>query len=117
MNAAVEASDGRRASRRALIGGLVALAFAPPRAARAGSGPPTVGYLFGGEKGATLDVLYRTALVESLAEQGYVIPDKLRWLDRYTGVMPDRPSAEIALQRLTQGLVTEGADLIITNGV
>jgi hypothetical protein len=58
-------------------------------------------------KGDRLNVLYRTGLVEGLAEQGYVIPDKLRWLDRYSGVTQDRPSAETVLQGLTRELVAE----------
>src|SRR5439155_18037041 len=102
--------------RRAVIGGLAALPFAPVKAAWARTEVLTVGYLFSGEKGGTLDVLYRAALVESLAEHGYVSPDKLRWLHRHSGIIADRASEEIVLQGQARELVAEGAEVIIVNG-
>ena len=105
----------RRVSRRALIGGLAALPLTPAKAGWARTEPPTVGYLFGGEKGGALDVLFRKGVEEGLAEQGFG-PDKLRWLHRHGGIIPDRGSAGVVLAGLARELVTEGADVIVANG-
>jgi putative tryptophan/tyrosine transport system substrate-binding protein len=103
-------------NRRLVLGGLSALPFAATFSARARTGPPTVGYVSGGDKGSDLDLLYRESMLKGLAEQGFVAPDKLRWLERYAGSIPDRPKMVLALQALTRELVAEGADVIMANG-
>jgi putative ABC transport system substrate-binding protein len=107
-------------NRRLFLGGLAALpplaAFVAARGARARTGLPTVGYLSGGEKGSDLDVLYRGSIVKGLAEQGFVAPDRLRWLERYAGNIPEHPKMVLALEALARELVAEGAEVIIANG-
>src|SRR6266481_6443779 len=107
-------------NRRIFLGGLAALpalaALVAARNARARTGPPPVGYLSGGVKDGGLDVLYRGPIIKGLAEQGFVAPDRLRWLDRYAGNIPERATMVTALEGLTRELVAEGADVIIANG-
>ena len=103
-------------NRRVLLGGLAALPFVSVSGARARTGVPTVGYVSGGEKGGVVDVLYRESMIQGLAEQGFVVPDKLRWLDRYSGDIEDPASRVLALQALTRELLAEGAEVILTNG-
>lgn len=103
-------------NRRILLGSLAALPFVPVSTARARTGPPTVGYVSGGDKGIVTDLLYRESMIEGLAEQGFVVPDKLRWLERYAGNIPERPKMVQVLQGLTRELVADGANVIMTNG-
>lgn len=100
--------------RRNMVRGLAALPFGIAFQARAAL--PTVGYVTGGTKGSTLDLLYRESMLEGLAEQGFVVPDKLRWLERYAGNIPDRATMVRTLEALTRELVAEGADVIMANG-
>jgi putative ABC transport system substrate-binding protein len=106
-----------RVNRRLVLGGLSAFPFVTAYSARARTGPPTVGYISGGDKGDALDLLYSVSIRKGLAEQGLVAPDKMRWLDRYAGTIPERPKMELALQALTRELVAEGAEVIMANGL
>jgi putative tryptophan/tyrosine transport system substrate-binding protein len=106
----------RHLNRRLVLGAIAALPLVSVRGARARSGLPTVGYLSGGEKGSDLDGLYRASIFKGLAEQGFVIPDKLRWLERYAGAIPERPRMVTALEMLARELVAEGVEVIIANG-
>jgi putative ABC transport system substrate-binding protein len=105
-----------RVNRRILLGGMAVLPFAAARAARARTDPPSVGYVSGGDKGSDLDLIYRESMLKGLAEQGFVAPDKLRWLERYAGAIAERPKMVTALQALTRELVADGADVIMANG-
>lgn len=108
---------GRRLiGRRSILGTLTAAPFINGAAAWGRTGVPSVGYVSGGEKGGNLDVLFRTSIQAGLAEQGFAAPDKLRWLERYAGQIPDPPSRSLALRSLTQELVADGANVIIANG-
>jgi putative ABC transport system substrate-binding protein len=102
--------------RRIFLRGLAALPFVVAFEARARNGLPTVGYVTGGVKGSVLDLLYRESMLAGLAEQGFVVPDKLRWLERYAGSIPDRATMVRTLEALTRELVAEGAEVIMANG-
>jgi putative ABC transport system substrate-binding protein len=102
--------------RRSLLGGLAASPFviqASQAAAR--TGLPTVGYLSGGVKGDGLNSLWTRGMLEGLAQAGFTVPDKLRWLERYTGG-GDYAAIQDPLAVLTQELIAEGAELILANG-
>ena len=101
---------------RLVLAGLATLPFSAPSPARARTGLPTVGYVSGGSKGTAVDIAFRDSIVAGLAEQGFTAPDKLRWLDRYSGVLVDRPTTVRALEALTRELVAEGAEVVIANG-
>ncbi len=95
--------------RRHLLAGLI---VASASAARARAGVPTVGYVSGGEQGDPLNALWETSMREGLAAQCFTIPDKLRWLDRYSGGFD--------LERMTtlaRELVDQGAELVLANGL
>jgi putative ABC transport system substrate-binding protein len=103
-------------NRRIFLNGLAALPLLTAFEARARDGLPTVGYLSGGTKGGSLDRLFREPILAGLAEQGMVVPHKLRWLERYAGNIADRATMVRALEALTREMVAEGAEVIITNG-
>lgn len=103
-------------NRRNCLLGLAALPLLSAFGARARDGLPTVGYITMGSKGSPLDVLYRESMLAGLAEQSFVVPDKLRWLERYAGTIPDRQTMARTLETLTRELVAEGADVIMANG-
>jgi len=103
--------------RRMVLRGLAALPLACASAARARAGLPAVGYVSGGERGSAVDRIYRGGILKGLAEEGFSAPDKLRWLDRYAGNIPDRPTMVRTLEMLTRELVAEGAEAILCNGV
>ena len=99
-----------RLGRRAALGGLAA-ALAPISAARARTGLPTVGYLSGGQKGDPLNALWENSMREGLAAQGFTIPDKLTWLDRYSENFDRERMAALAGE-----MVDQGAEVIMANG-
>ncbi|MBV8392451.1 MAG: ABC transporter substrate-binding protein [Alphaproteobacteria bacterium] len=85
-------------------------------AARAGAGLPTVGYLSGGVKGDGLNTLWTDGMRDGLAQSGFTLPDKLRWLERYAGGGGDYAALQDRLAALAQELIDEGADVILANG-
>ena len=95
--------------RRSFLAGLVVASTSP---ARARSGLPTVGYVSGGVKGDPLNALWEGSIREGLAAQGFTIPDKLNWIDRYSG---DFDQQRITV--LARELVDQGAELIMANGL
>ncbi len=102
--------------RRFFLGGFAALPIAAPVCrTSARTGLPTVGYLSGGVKGDGLNTLWTQGMLEGLAKAGFSVPDKLRWLERYTGGS-DYADIQDRLATLAQELIDEGAELILANG-
>lgn len=102
--------------RRSLISVLTLAPLMNVASASGRVGVPSAGFVAGGERSATLTVLFRGNIQAGLAEQGFAAPEKLRWIDRYSGQIPDRTSRSLALQSLTRELVADGADVIIATG-
>ncbi|MFO1158930.1 MAG: ABC transporter substrate-binding protein [Reyranellaceae bacterium] len=98
-------------NRRGVMAGGAGLAAAGLAQAHAQGAVRTVGYLSNGERGDSLNAVWSKAILEGLASQGFTVPGRLRWLDRYTG----RPGRE-GLEALALRLLEEGAELITTNG-
>jgi putative ABC transport system substrate-binding protein len=99
-----------RLRRRTALGAFAA-SFASI-SARARTGLPTVGYVAGGQKGDALNALWETSMREGLAEQGFTIPGKLNWIDRYSGGYDQE-----GMTRLARELVDLGAELLLSNGL